>query len=350
MVTGRRARLPDVRLHDDLPHDGVPPARGGHRGPRAADRAGVDGGPDGWFVDAAATAVGQLARQVPVDLWLVTRPSGGARLVAAADGAWSSDVEVAAGTLVRFRRDGQEHVAAARPASRAPGAVVLLPPPSVEVVMTDEDGATLGWLHGVGGVRGAGGAAGSALEAARGWADMTARLLAAVLLAERSVRAREREASRARDLAEHDELTGLHNRRGWVLGLRRCPTARTGDEPVAVLTLDLDGMKAVNDTGGHAAGDALLARCAAVVRRTSRAGDLAARTGGDEFAVLARAAGVTPAGDLERRVRDALASADVAASLGLALRRPGEDLLTTWRRADAAMYADKRGRRLRTHA
>ena len=228
--------------------------------------------------------------------------------------------------------------------------MVLLPPPSVEVALTDEDGATLGWLHGVGGMRGAGGAAGSALEAARGWADMTAGLLTVVLLAERSVRARERDASRARDLAEHDELTGLHNRRGWVLGLRRCPTARTGDEPVAVLALDLDGMKAVNDTGGHAAGDALLARCAAVVRRTSRAGDLTARTGGDEFAVLARAAGVTPAGDLERRVRDALASADVAASLGMALRRPGEDLLATWRRADAAMYVDKRGRRLRTHA
>ena len=341
-----------MRLHDDLLPDGAPPVRGGRStGPRDADRVEADAGAPRWFDDAATTAVQQLARQVPVDLWLVTRPVGGARLVAAAAGdeSRSGDAGVAAGTLVRFRRGGQEHVAAARPSSRAPDAVVLLPPPSVEVALTDEDGSTLGWLQGVGGVPGTGGgggdASGSSLEAARGWAEMTARLLAAVLVAERSVHAREREASRARDLAEHDELTGLHNRRGWVSALRRCSTVRSGDGPVAVLTLDLDDLKAVNDAQGHAAGDALLARCAAVVRRTSRVDDLVARTGGDEFAVLARAAAVSPAGDLERRVRAALAAAGVAASLGMALRRSGEDLIGTWRRADAAMYADKRARR-----
>lgn len=340
-----------MRLHDDHLPGAVPPVRDElSTGSRGADRARDDAGAQRWFDDAAATAVGQLARQVPLDLWLVTRPVEGARVVHAAAGSWCSDVRLAAGALVRFRRDGQGHAAGARPTSRATDAVVLLPPPSIEVPLTDEDGSTLGWLHGVGGVRGAGDAAGAALESARGWAGMTARLLGAVLVAERAVHLRQREASRARDLAEHDELTGLSNRRGWVLGLRRCSTARAGDVPVAVLALDLDGLKAINDAQGHPAGDALLARCATVVRRTSRAEDLAARTGGDEFAVLARAAAVAPAGDLERRVRGALATAGVAASLGMALQRPGEDLLVTWRRADAAMYTDKRGRRLRTVA
>lgn len=92
----------------------------------------------------------------------------------------------------------------------------------------------------------------------------------------------------SRRLAMTDELTGLSNRRGFHLGVR--DALRSG-RPVTVLLIDLDGFKEVNDTLGHAAGDALLAlvgrRFAATARRgADRPHDVVARLGGDEFAVL----------------------------------------------------------------
>ena len=88
-------------------------------------------------------------------------------------------------------------------------------------------------------------------------------------------------------LADHDALTGLLNRRRFTeeleLALER--SRRLGDAG-AVLFLDLDGFKFVNDTLGHAAGDALITRVGGLLRRAVRAADTLARMGGDEFAVL----------------------------------------------------------------
>lgn len=304
-----------------------PPARGGHW-------HGLDG--------AAATAVAQLAHQVPLDLWLVTRAQEGSRVVVAVAGSRWGESGVSPGALVRFSTRGaagRMPASTSGPLARSLGGVVHLPQPTVEIRLVRQDASTAGWLHGVGRP-----GPGTTARSVEGWAGLAAEMLAAVLMAEGSVREQELVASRALDLAVRDQLTGLHNRRGWMAGLQRSASARAGDDPVAVLVADVDDLKHVNDTQGHAAGDAVLSRCAAVLARTCRDDDLVVRTGGDEFAVLARGA-AAPAGDLERRISAALVGAGVAASLGSAQRRPGEDLMATWKRADASMLADKRWRR-----
>ena len=93
------------------------------------------------------------------------------------------------------------------------------------------------------------------------------------------------------DLAERDSLTGAANRRMFQLSPganppRRRAASRTPDRVTAVLFLDLDDFKIVNDTLGHAAGDALLVAVTERISRLVRAGDLVARLGGDEFAIL----------------------------------------------------------------
>jgi diguanylate cyclase len=112
----------------------------------------------------------------------------------------------------------------------------------------------------------------------------------------------------------------------------------------SVLVLDLDELKIVNDTGGHAAGDELIALCAEVLHATSRPGDTVARTGGDEFALLAVQCDPLARRALEARLRMQLRTAGVSATTGGATRRPGEHLAETWQRADAAMYRSKRRR------
>lgn len=93
------------------------------------------------------------------------------------------------------------------------------------------------------------------------------------------------EKLRAHELAYSDQLTGLPNRRAFIDALRNLE--RSGqDKAVAVAMLDLDGFKAINDTLGHATGDALLAAVSQRLSRAIRPGDMLARLGGDEFALL----------------------------------------------------------------
>jgi diguanylate cyclase (GGDEF)-like protein len=129
-------------------------------------------------------------------------------------------------------------------------------------------------------------------------------------------------------LAREDPLTGLANRRTFLDHLEAAYRARNRDKSaLAVLFLDLDGFKDINDTLGHAAGDALLVEVAARLKRTVRRDDIVARFGGDEFAVLQNNIKSTAdAGTLAEKIGEAIAehyrighdNVAVTASIGIA--------------------------------
>lgn len=149
-------------------------------------------------------------------------------------------------------------------------------------------------------------------------------------------------ASELRRLANTDTLTGLSNRHGFLTQVND----RLAAGEAAVLFVDLDGFKAVNDVLGHAAGDLLLVEMADALRAELGPQDVAARLGGDEFAVLTASPGRTEADALAARIADRLrrlpsdTARRTSASIGVAIGRGGcaEDLLGD---ADLAMYEAK---------
>jgi diguanylate cyclase (GGDEF)-like protein/PAS domain S-box-containing protein len=147
--------------------------------------------------------------------------------------------------------------------------------------------------------------------------------------------------------ATHDELTGLPNRRS-LLGEISAELDRAGD--CAVLVLDLDRFKVINDSLGHSVGDQLLVTCADRIRLSLRPGDSVSRLGGDEFAILLRSpadhhsAGVV-ADRLLALLREPVVVGDdevfPSGSIGVAIPEPGDTVEDLVRHADAAMYQAK---------
>ena len=163
---------------------------------------------------------------------------------------------------------------------------------------------------------------------------------------------------RMRELALVDELTGLHNRRGFrLLAEQQLQIARRNERPELLLFVDLDGMKRINDERGHEAGDAALRQTAAVLRAAFRSSDIIARLGGDEFVVLCPGTGPEAAATLleglARRVADANVAATTPWRLSLSVGRAVFDarqpvtLDELIHQADAAMYAEKQGKQPR---
>ena len=156
-----------------------------------------------------------------------------------------------------------------------------------------------------------------------------------------------------------DVLTGWNNRRYLLVRLgEELARARRDGTRLVCLMLDIDHFKRVNDTWGHAAGDAVLRELAQRVESQVRASDVAARYGGEEFVILLPNTGVDAAAKLAERVRAAIAGSPIAlpngetltvtASIGIAEAAPGQDDtdLKTFgdsllARADVALYAAK---------
>jgi diguanylate cyclase (GGDEF)-like protein len=151
------------------------------------------------------------------------------------------------------------------------------------------------------------------------------------------------EHERVARIAEIDSLTGVANRRAFDRAVEAM--ARSGDDRrVAVLLVDLDTFKQVNDTQGHAAGDAVLRAVAEVCAGLVRDGDLVARIGGDEFGALLQGADASAAkGVAQRMVEaiDALPECLVTVSVGIASGTTS-GIHTLLRAADSAMYVAKR--------
>jgi diguanylate cyclase (GGDEF)-like protein len=169
---------------------------------------------------------------------------------------------------------------------------------------------------------------------------------------QRALKLRREAEERAEHLAHHDGLTGLPNRR--LLEdrlLQAIAFARRRDQRMAVLFIDLDGFKAVNDSLGHDGGDQLLKQAASRLVAATRAGDTVARLGGDEFVVsLTQLAQAGDAGRVAEKLIEVLAApyeikgeiARVTASIGLALYpEHGSDDETLIKSADAALYIAK---------
>ena len=154
----------------------------------------------------------------------------------------------------------------------------------------------------------------------------------------------------AKRQATTDGLTGLHNRHFLAEQLRLLQSlAERHKQSYAVVAIDVDDLKRVNDTFGHEMGDLALRGFANIVRKTIRGSDVGVRTGGDEFLVLLPRGGLDDARILAERLRDALAAQGrtephtaITVSLGVAAWRPGRTAEQLLEAADGMLYAAKR--------
>ncbi|HHO67642.1 MAG TPA: diguanylate cyclase [Gammaproteobacteria bacterium] len=172
---------------------------------------------------------------------------------------------------------------------------------------------------------------------------------------QRSVRQLEHERRQLRDQLQQDALTGVSSRVGLLEEIGRALDAalRTG-QPLCLIMADLDHFKQVNDTHGHAVGDAVLREVAGRIKAALREFDLVGRYGGEEFVVLLENTSLHTAHQVAERVRRRIADQpvkvdekliDITVSQGLALATPQDDPDSLLRRADQAMYQAKQAGR-----
>jgi diguanylate cyclase (GGDEF)-like protein len=156
----------------------------------------------------------------------------------------------------------------------------------------------------------------------------------------------------ARQLADLDALTGLHNRRYFHETLaREIARAHRYSRNLALVVMDIDDFKTINDRIGHLAGDTVLAETADRVRDVVRSADVACRVGGDELAVILPESNLADADQLYQRLQQSVSSRPMAhvgtvtLSAGVAELRPEDDAASFFERADGALYrAKERGK------
>jgi diguanylate cyclase len=184
---------------------------------------------------------------------------------------------------------------------------------------------------------------------------MTAELAAKLQATSREVTVLTESLQRAQTEALLDLLTGLKNRRGFEQASQELSRQMTG---TSLLVLDIDHFKEVNDTHGHVLGDKVLRAIAHVLSSNVKGRDVAARIGGDEFAVLLPGTGQEGAGALAGQICAAVAQGrirradggtmgQVTLSIGIAVAEEGESLERLMERADTALYRAKRAGRNR---
>jgi diguanylate cyclase (GGDEF)-like protein len=145
------------------------------------------------------------------------------------------------------------------------------------------------------------------------------------------------------NLAMTDELTGLYNRRGFNSVAKQClALSKRSDLSLGLLYLDMNGLKGINDTQGHAAGDDALKRLAEVLEGIIREDDIAARLAGDEFVVLVVVRNVEQLDQTSLRLSERLDAHDLSVSVGAVFIDDSHKSLDYWlEEADRRMYSDK---------
>ncbi|CAG0933915.1 GGDEF domain-containing protein [Geobacter sp.] len=165
-----------------------------------------------------------------------------------------------------------------------------------------------------------------------------------------ALREKRRTEEQLRHLSIHDPLTGVYNRMYFTEEMERLERGR--HYPVSIIVADLDGLKQVNDTQGHAAGDRLIQAAAQVLKDGVRADDVVARIGGDEFAVILSDTTAASAATVLERIRECEGEVNchatdfvVSLSLGTATAELKGSVEEALRVADLRMYEDKFARK-----
>lgn len=171
---------------------------------------------------------------------------------------------------------------------------------------------------------------------------MGAALMGTILDLEQRLSGTTTRAAEAEMRAAHDPLTGLLNRDGFqaAVEVAELHAEAHGNKP-AVLVLDVNGLKFINDTHGHGQGDQLLIAVADLLRSSTPPDATVARVGGDEFLVLIGDSEIPAVDELRGTIAGAMALAEIRVSVGAAVRRPGEAMDELIARADQSMYDNK---------
>ncbi len=303
------------------------------------------------FESASRATLAFLQSRLGMGLWMMTRVAGDDWIVLAT-AKQDSGYDVSAGDVLRWSDSICSRMVAGLGPAIAPEVAAIeayRQAPIVADIPIDAyvglpicapDGALLGTLCAIDR------SAQRHLGAVEPVLELAGRLLATVLNLEltAATEARRRESAEAEAML--DDMTGLWNRRAWDRFVAaeegRC---RRYAHPVCVLSVDVDGLKAVNDSRGHAAGDAMIRGVAEVLKESTRDHDVVARLGGDEFGALLIECLEEQGRVVAARIKHSLAARGLSASVGLARRDPRSDLVAAQARADEAMYADKAARK-----
>lgn len=299
------------------------------------------------FSTASVEVLNFLYERLQFDLWMVTRTEGDDWIVLQAR---DRSYGVESGKVFRWADSFCSQMVLGRGPRIAPSAAAI----PVYAATPIAQQVTIGAYVGIPLVLGDGSLFGTlcaidpepqpkAIEAELSSIELLARLLCTILDAELKVVEQMRRAERAEAEALTDALTGLYNRRGWeqLLAAEESRCRRFG-HPACVISIDLDELKQVNDTQGHASGDKLLQRAALIIREAVRQQDIVARIGGDEFVVLAVEIDSNGGSALAVRLQSQLSATGIRASVGFAPRNPASGIHYAWQEADRAMYVCKK--------
>lgn len=188
------------------------------------------------------------------------------------------------------------------------------------------------------------------IEQEQPFIELLTSLLSTILSQELAANDAARQVEKSRADAQRDSLTGLFNHRGWneLLALEQVRCERYG-HPACVLSIDLNGLKKINDDQGHEAGDQLIRKAALAITEVSRTSEIIARPGGDEFLVLAVESDLDLGEFLLYRIRDRFTELGISAAFGIAEVIGGESLAVACQAADRAMYENKKSLKVGVH-
>ena len=299
------------------------------------------------FEEAGQAVLKFLYQKFGFNLWMITRTEGDDWIVLQSE---DNGYNVQPGQVFRWADSFCSHMVqgkAPRIAPRSEDIPLYVNAPIAKQVeikayigqpLTKEDGSLFGTLCAIDPKPQS-----DAITKEAGLIDQLGQMLSYILQGELREVEQIRQRERFKEEALNDSLTGLFNRRAWdnLIGLEEERCKRYG-HPTAILMIDLNNLKTVNDSLGHTAGDELIQKAATALKGCVRSNDIVARLGGDEFAILSIENNQVNAENLVNRVLQVFAEANISAAIGLAMRNPLNGLLKALQEADEKMYAHKK--------